>query len=291
MRCGDQALEILQSQVELRPGGETGVASVRCLSGADQVWPWLDSASGSWTAPLLEAAMRALESGGGVAEGTNGVIDRSAVDAVDKPLTKSEHVAVTASIAKPVTKPVCDSKCESQRVTVNEAKRESFQAQHRPELKPLAIAQRLAVTIAECKAQRESKQFTIVLAQRKPQHTPKSKPVRLANRDAIAIADDRATNKREPDVVAKRESIAVANRDAIAITDRATKREPDARTVIVAVAVANAHFVPGEPVVYRVFVHRHLFNDLVDGATGGVLGQHPRRGRWWIRPRKRRRRG
>ena len=85
MRCGDQALEILQSQVELRPGGETGVASVRCLSGADQVWPWLDSAAGSWTAPLLEAAMRALESGGGVAEGTDGIIDRSAVDAVDKP--------------------------------------------------------------------------------------------------------------------------------------------------------------------------------------------------------------
>ena len=120
MSAGYHALEILQSQVELRVGGETGVTSVRCLAGHDQVWGWLDSvrlngvlraplvrlsvrrvdrtclsglsvldacavawsaqAAGQWTAPLLKAALVVLESGGGVPAGTAGVVDRAAVD-------------------------------------------------------------------------------------------------------------------------------------------------------------------------------------------------------------------
>lgn len=78
LRCNGR-LEILQSQVELRIGGETGVASVRCLAGHDAVWSWLDSAVGSWAVPLVEAAMKTLEPGGRHAR-TDGIIERSEVD-------------------------------------------------------------------------------------------------------------------------------------------------------------------------------------------------------------------
>lgn len=60
--------------MELRVGGETGVTAVRCLAGHEAVWPWLDSAAGSWVVPLVEAAMRTLE------PNTDGVIARSEVD-------------------------------------------------------------------------------------------------------------------------------------------------------------------------------------------------------------------
>ncbi|MDZ4687655.1 MAG: hypothetical protein SH850_21500 [Planctomycetaceae bacterium] len=56
------ALEVLQSLVEARRGGETGVSEVQLLEG-DAVWQ--AAAEGRWTYALAEAAMRA-ESGKGV---------------------------------------------------------------------------------------------------------------------------------------------------------------------------------------------------------------------------------
>ena len=64
---GFHALEGLQCMLERRRGGETGVAAVETLSGAD-VWRWRESSAGQWSAPLLDAALGCLRSPkGGIA--------------------------------------------------------------------------------------------------------------------------------------------------------------------------------------------------------------------------------
>lgn len=60
-RYGFHALEILQSNVERRRGGETGVASVQCLSGA-AVW---QAADDRWSARLADRALEAMADGPG----------------------------------------------------------------------------------------------------------------------------------------------------------------------------------------------------------------------------------
>jgi hypothetical protein len=55
---GFHLLECVQCMLERRAGGETGVRSVEFLEG-DAVWKWRDSDTGSWSRPLLEAALRA----------------------------------------------------------------------------------------------------------------------------------------------------------------------------------------------------------------------------------------
>ena len=59
-RYGYHALEILQSQVERRKGGETGVRSVQCLSD-DEVWKAAES--GRWSMELANAAIKRVEGG------------------------------------------------------------------------------------------------------------------------------------------------------------------------------------------------------------------------------------
>lgn len=54
---GFHTLEGLQCLVERRAGGETGIASVQWIEGAN-IWAWRDSAQGSWSKPLLEEAFR-----------------------------------------------------------------------------------------------------------------------------------------------------------------------------------------------------------------------------------------
>jgi len=61
-RYGYHALEILQSQVERRKGGETGVRSVQCLFG-DAVWK--AAAEGRWSMKLANAAIQRVEDGPG----------------------------------------------------------------------------------------------------------------------------------------------------------------------------------------------------------------------------------
>ncbi|MFC1694421.1 hypothetical protein ACFL1R_13060 [Candidatus Latescibacterota bacterium] len=51
---GFHALEMLQCMVERRKGGETGIASVRCLEGL-QVWEWTDA--NPWAERLLERSL------------------------------------------------------------------------------------------------------------------------------------------------------------------------------------------------------------------------------------------
>jgi hypothetical protein len=55
---GFHALEALQCMVERRSGGETGIASVACVEGAD-VWTWTDA--NPWAARLLDAALARSE--------------------------------------------------------------------------------------------------------------------------------------------------------------------------------------------------------------------------------------
>jgi hypothetical protein len=52
---GFHALESLQCMVERRRGGETGVAAVECLEGAD-VWKWTDA--NQWAKRLLDEALK-----------------------------------------------------------------------------------------------------------------------------------------------------------------------------------------------------------------------------------------
>ena len=61
-RYGFHALSVLQSQVERRAGGETGVRSVQCLSGDDV---WRAGKDGRWSLPLANAALRQIEDGPG----------------------------------------------------------------------------------------------------------------------------------------------------------------------------------------------------------------------------------
>lgn len=53
---GFHTLEVLQCMVERRQGAETGVAAVEWVEG-DAVWQWRASEAGSWSAPLLDAAL------------------------------------------------------------------------------------------------------------------------------------------------------------------------------------------------------------------------------------------
>lgn len=54
---GFHGLETLQCMVERRRGGETGIAAVEWIEG-EAVWRWRDG-KGAWSAPLLEAALKA----------------------------------------------------------------------------------------------------------------------------------------------------------------------------------------------------------------------------------------
>ena len=55
---GFHALEALQCMVERRKGGETGLASVRCIEGT-AVWSWTDT--NPWAGRLLDAALARSE--------------------------------------------------------------------------------------------------------------------------------------------------------------------------------------------------------------------------------------
>lgn len=61
-RYGYHALEILQSQVERRSGGETGVRSVQCLTGEAV---WRAGSQGQWSWPLANTALSRIEGGPG----------------------------------------------------------------------------------------------------------------------------------------------------------------------------------------------------------------------------------
>ena len=62
-RYGFHALEVLQSNVERRRGGETGVRSVQCLSGDDV---WRAGKEGRWSIPLASEALSRIEDGPGI---------------------------------------------------------------------------------------------------------------------------------------------------------------------------------------------------------------------------------
>lgn len=59
-RYGFHAIEALQCQVERRVGGETGVRSVQCLSGAEV---WRSAEQGQWSRELAEKAVGAIKAG------------------------------------------------------------------------------------------------------------------------------------------------------------------------------------------------------------------------------------
>lgn len=64
-RYGFHALETLQSQVERRRGGETGVRAVQCLSGDDV---WRAQQEGRWSLRLANEALSRIENGPGSLE-------------------------------------------------------------------------------------------------------------------------------------------------------------------------------------------------------------------------------
>lgn len=64
-RYGYHALEVLQSQVERRRGGETGVRSVECLFGEDV---WKAAEDGRWSMKLANTALGRIEGGPGTLE-------------------------------------------------------------------------------------------------------------------------------------------------------------------------------------------------------------------------------
>jgi hypothetical protein len=53
---GFHTLETMFAMIERRKGGETGIAAVEMLEG-EAVWRWRDSEAGSWSKPLLAAAL------------------------------------------------------------------------------------------------------------------------------------------------------------------------------------------------------------------------------------------
>ena len=53
---GFHTLEVLQCMVERRRGAQKGISAVQLLEG-EAVWKWRDSEEGSWSAPLLKAAL------------------------------------------------------------------------------------------------------------------------------------------------------------------------------------------------------------------------------------------
>ena len=65
---GYHGLEALQSMIERRPGGETGLKSVRCIEGSAEVWAAAEQ-DGLWSPELAAAAAAADRAGrGGAAE-------------------------------------------------------------------------------------------------------------------------------------------------------------------------------------------------------------------------------
>ena len=66
-RYGFHALETLQSQVERRRGGETGVRAVQCLAGDDV---WRAQKEGKWSLRLANEALSRIEKGRGPLEPT-----------------------------------------------------------------------------------------------------------------------------------------------------------------------------------------------------------------------------
>jgi hypothetical protein len=68
---GFHALEVLQSFVEFRHGGETGIASVQCFEG-DAIWKAADD--GLWSADLAEAALASELGQGGQGQLTLGAL-------------------------------------------------------------------------------------------------------------------------------------------------------------------------------------------------------------------------
>lgn len=56
---GFHALEMLESMVDRRVGGETGISAVQCLEG-EAVWQW--TGQNQWAGPLLEEALKRSES-------------------------------------------------------------------------------------------------------------------------------------------------------------------------------------------------------------------------------------
>ena len=53
---GFHGLEVLQCMMERRRGGETGIASVQCLEGRDEVWKWTDA--NPWAERLLGECLK-----------------------------------------------------------------------------------------------------------------------------------------------------------------------------------------------------------------------------------------
>ena len=70
-RYGFHALEVLQSNVERRRGGETGIRAVQCLSGKEV---WRAAEAGKWARQLADQALSKIEGGPGELDPTQ-IID------------------------------------------------------------------------------------------------------------------------------------------------------------------------------------------------------------------------